>query len=51
MMLPLLHLPSAYHNSSCDGCVRGAEENRIAKEEFGRQSVAKERLSHLYPVA
>jgi len=44
MMLTPLQLPSVYHNTSCDGCARDAEETRMRKEEFGRQNVAKESL-------
>ena len=47
MMLAQLQLSSVYHNPSCDGCARDAEENPIRKE-FGRQNVAKERLSVIY---
>jgi len=32
MMLPLLQLPSVYHNSYCEGCARVAEENRMRKK-------------------
>jgi len=39
----LLQLPSVHHNSSCDGCARDAEENRM-RNEFGRQNVATKRL-------
>jgi len=34
MMLAPLQLPSAYHNPSCDGCARDAEENRMRKKSF-----------------
>jgi len=27
-----LQLPSVYHNPSCDGCARDAEENRMQKK-------------------
>ena len=45
MMLTPLQLPSVYHNPSCDGCARDAEENRMRKEELGPQNVTKERGS------
>jgi len=32
MMLTLIQLPSVYHNPSCDGCARDAEENRMRKK-------------------
>jgi len=32
MMLTPLQLPSVYHNPSCDGCARDAEENRMRKK-------------------
>jgi len=32
MMLTPLQLRSVYHNPSCDGCARDAEENRIRKK-------------------
>jgi len=32
MMLTSLQLPSVYHNPSCDGCARDAEENRMQKK-------------------
>jgi len=32
MMLTPQQLPSGYHNPSCDGCVRDAEENRMRKK-------------------
>jgi len=47
-MLTPLQLPSVYHNPSCDGCARDAEENRMRKEELGPQNVTKERGSVIY---
>jgi len=32
MMLTPQQLPSVYHNPSCGGCARDAEENRIRKK-------------------
>jgi len=32
MMLTPLQLSSVYHNSSCDGCARDAEEKRMRKK-------------------
>jgi len=31
-MLTALQLPSVYHNPSCDGCARDAEENQMRKK-------------------
>jgi len=32
-----LQLPSVKHNSSCDGCARDAEENRMRKKSWSKK--------------
>jgi len=45
----LHHYTTAFcsSNSTCDGCAREAEENRMRRE-FGQQNVATERMSVTY---
>jgi len=34
LLLTPLQLPSVYHNPSCDGCARDAEENRMREKKL-----------------
>ena len=41
-------LPSVYHNSSCDGCARDVEENRMRKKNLVEKRSQGKTERHVY---
>ena len=48
MMLTPLQLPSVYHNPSCDGCARDAEENESERKIWSIKRSQGKTERHLY---